>query len=135
MRLVLFVCCILVTFDIFSQSNAERNCLPTTSIRGAFCPDSIYCPCLPNARCWHRVIANDKNLTVIGFKIIANGLEGQQEDNIIAETNGNEFSPHMLLLFSKAQKGSKLEFACIRAKNIKGQIFILQPFTIVAGER
>ncbi|MBM3415848.1 MAG: hypothetical protein FJY20_05250 [Bacteroidetes bacterium] len=114
---------------LFGQTDSNKNCEPTTTVKAILCPDSVDCPCPSSARCATKLIASDKRLKIAGFKIQARGLENQK-DEIEGYNDAENFAPFVLVIFSKLKEGSVLHFTCIKAINKKGQLVILQPLSL-----
>jgi hypothetical protein len=117
--------CLIIFF--ISGRLFGQTCVPTTIVSAELC-------CNKNAQDFNYyannrgIRATDSSYTIVSFKLKGENLCNEQAEMECVNTGAtfNEARPVLI----KACPNTVLRFYCIRAKNKKGEIFVLQPFTL-----
>ena len=130
MRVILLI---LILVFYLTQGNGQ-DCKPNTNIKVTVCgvsmlhPDSMICVLCPGCRPGLRV--SDSRFSIISYKLRWDAMAM----HIIAPeeilNSGADFNEAKTIL-DTLKPGVFLEFSCIKAKDINGNIHILQPLVIV----
>ena|SRR5688572_12824397 len=127
--------CILITVLLFSNVSGQKvsseNCIPNLNLKVVLCPNkqdslSLKVCCYD---CRHGLKAVDKNYSIISFKVSGEKLCDATSNGVEGKNTGAAFNEVQWIL-NKACSGSILKFTCIKAKDKKGHIYVLLPFTL-----
>jgi hypothetical protein len=132
---------LLCSYNCLSQVYNYKNCRTninlnvvidtfyqkTDTVRNREANSPVFIDNVGNCMPCYQLKTSSSKLKIIGFVVVID----MDEDIVEVTQEGSMISGQALRTIRQAQKGRTVYFECIKAKHENGNIFILNPFSII----